>query len=619
MNKREKYVEALKSLNGWVEISVWGEQVSKMFPELLKDAEEQAQNQKSNLDGQGQINARLGSRVSEDKFPEVEVDDTVKPKKVRYIENYPKVDSDKEGKLMSTTNTQKYYDSYRDAGFHFPTSILTTYAISLHTKPFVLLSGISGTGKTKIAQLFHIPNETEIEIEEVKKLPMLTIKIPSVFDRFNFPQDLLPEILTAEELEKFEENAQEYRDRNDGGNFSEIYILDIEDDFGEFNVGIYGQRANSPLIRGRYYRSNRDRTSPQYDAREHLSTNYNAGDILTLEKIGDKRFKVVSLNNQEVVKKVREYELATLDRHCFIPVRSDWTDNNELFGFYNLIEQKYHVPKFLDFLLTAMNNPEYPFFILLDEMNLSKVEHYFSDILSCLESRIVKNGTVTQEKITLHNGIKQLATDSEDFEYIPNAVEIPLNLHFTGTVNIDESTYMFSPKVLDRANVIEFNTVDLPAYGTGKYVDNEDYKLSLFPDFTMLSLATKEDYENLSNSIKDHLVELNRILEKYNLHFGYRTANEVALYIHNAAQYIEDTDEVKLRALDFQLIQKVFPKLNGGYASLEEPLREVLLYLSEKSDLQQIDAPASKFPRTIRKLQRLYDKLSKNGYASFID
>lgn len=519
---------------------------------------------------------------------------------------------------MSTANAQKYYESYEDAGFHFPTSILTTYALSLQTKPFVLLSGISGTGKTKIAQLFHIPNEQKVE-EVAKELPMLIIKISNILERFNFPQALLPEILTTDELTEFKQNAQDFRDRNDGGNFAGIYILDIEDEFGEFQIGVYGQRASSPLVRARFYKSNRDHTSPDYDAREHLSKNYKVGDVLKLEKIGEKRFRVASLNDKEVVKKVREHDLATLDRNCFIPVRSDWTDNNELFGFYNLIEQKYHVPYFLEFLLTAINNPDYPFFVLLDEMNLSKVEHYFSDVLSCLESRVLKDGVITQEKIILHNGVKELATDSEDFENIPNAIEIPTNLYFTGTVNIDESTYMFSPKVLDRANVIEFNSVDLLAYGTGEYADNEDYKLAEFPNFTKLSLATKEAYEKLPDLIKGYLIAVNKILEKYNLHFGYRTANEIALYIHNATKHIENTNEVKLRALDYQLIQKVFPKLNGGYATLEEPLREVLLYLADQSDLQKVEADNSKFPRTIRKLQRLYDKLSKNGYASFID
>ncbi|MGZ7136390.1 MAG: McrB family protein, partial [Methanobacterium sp.] len=335
---------------------------------------------------------------------------------------------------------------------------------------------------------------------------------------------------------------------------------------------------------------------------------------------GDKKFRVKTVNDEEVVKEVREHELLTIQRHCFISVRSDWTDNTELFGFYNLIEQKYHVPYFLNFLLTALNNPEYPFFVILDEMNLSKVEHYFSDVLSCLESRVSKNGEIHQEKIILYNGLSQLPTDTEDFEYIPNAVEIPLNLYITGTVNIDESTYMFSPKVLDRANVIEFNEVNLEAYGNNSYTEDDDtYKLSDFPDFTQVSLATKDAYETLPDIIKKHLVEINSILEKYNLHFGYRTANEVALYIHNAMKHINDEKETQLQALDCQFIQKIFPKINGGYATLEAPLNEVLLYLSGQENLSKIEADNTEFPKTVSKLQRMHHKLSMNGYTSFID
>jgi len=519
---------------------------------------------------------------------------------------------------MAKEAVQDFYDHYQQNGFYFPSSILTTYVLSLNTKPFVLLSGISGTGKTKIAQLFHIPNEQN-PIKKVNKLSMLTIKVPNIYDRFNFPQDSLSKILNDQEIEKFEKQADEYRQMGDEGNFSDTYILDIEDEYGNFQIGVYGQRASSPLIRGRYYKSNRDKVSPDYDARDHLSAYYNPGDILALEKIGDKKFKVVTVNDQDVVKEVREYEYDRIDRHCFISVRSDWTDNSELFGFYNMIDQKYHVTKFLDFLLRAINNPEYPFFVLFDEMNLSKVEHYFSDVLSCIESRVFKGGNLDQEKVTLYGGMGQLETDSEDFEHIPNAIEIPLNLYFTGTVNIDESTYMFSPKVLDRANVIEFNTVNLEKYDTNDYRDNDNYRLVKFPDFSSLLLPTRNDYIKLPDFIKKHLKSINQILQKHNLHFGFRTANEIALYIHNASKYVGDTDEIKMRALDYQLVQKVFPKLNGIHTLIEEPLRECLFYLSEKEKLQAIDPDKTKFPITVAKLLRMYDKLLKSGYASFIE
>jgi hypothetical protein len=519
---------------------------------------------------------------------------------------------------------QKFYQVYKDAGFFFPAPILTTYALSLHTKPFVILSGISGTGKTKIAQLFDI-SQSPVDEESSSTSPArnstkLIIKVPKIYHRFNFPQALLSEILNDAEIQEFEQRAQEFKDKNNDGNFSDTYILTVEDEYGEFQVGLYGQRAQSPLIRVRYKKSNRDKKSPDYDATQHLKANYAIGDILELKKIGDKRFKVKSINDKEIIQNVRADELELLNRRCFIPVKSDWTDSSELFGFYNLIERKYHIPYFLEFLLNAANNPEYPFYVILDEMNLSKVEHYFSDILSCLESRIIHKGEIKQESIVLYNGLKELETNSEEFEYIPSRVEIPMNLFFTGTVNIDESAYMLSPKVIDRANIIEFNDVDLKVYaGTEPPDSHSNFLLQQDLDYTKISLASKADYEALPEDIKNHLIEVNDILKKYHIHFGYRVANEVALYVNNAIKYLGADNSIVLQALDFQFIQKIFPKLNGTYAVLEPPLKELLLYFSSTEDLSSITAEHTNFPRTTNKLLRMYRGLSTKGYASFVE
>ena len=519
---------------------------------------------------------------------------------------------------MSEQEVQQFYGIYENAGFYFPKSVLTTYCLSLYTKPFVILSGISGTGKTKIAQLFDVPKVETVQESRVTQIPSLSLTVPSsASDRVNFAYEQLPLIFESEDLDEFNSKAAQYRERDDNGNFTHKYLLTIRDEFGEFKIGVYGQRASSPLVRVRFNKSRRD-TGEDYDAREHLATHYEIGDVLGLEKIGNRTFKVISVNDEQIVEEVRQFELETINRKCFISVRSDWTDNNDLLGFYNFIEKKYHVPKFLEFLLTTIEHPEHPFFLILDEMNLSKVEHYFSDILSCLESRIELNGQISQEKIILHNGSEALETDLETFENVPSAIEFPTNLYITGTVNIDETTYMFSPKVLDRANVIEFNQVNLEKYGI-EDEDDSKYTLDSFPNFTEFLLPSKSDFEQLSQDIKNHLVNINKILEKYNLHFGYRTVNEVSHYINNAQKFIDDTDDVALVALDHQLIQKVFSKLNGAYAKLEPPLREILQYLSSKTDLSEINSLDTPFPRSVDKLQRMHKNLSTSGYASFIE
>ena len=147
------------------------------------------------------------------------------------------------------------------------------------------------------------------------------------------------------------------------------------------------------------------------------------------------------------------------------------------------MEDRFIVGKALKFMLTAQSHPTKPFFLILDEMNLSKVEHYFSDFLSCLESRISIDGSVRQEKVILYAGTEFIATNDDEFDEITSSIEIPQNLYITGTINVDETTYMFSPKVLDRANVIEFNEVNLSEYGSNNAPPAEGISLTSFPPF----------------------------------------------------------------------------------------------------------------------------------------
>jgi 5-methylcytosine-specific restriction protein B len=137
---------------------------------------------------------------------------------------------------------------------------------------------------------------------------------------------------------------------------------------------------------------------------------------------------------------------ASDDQICVVPVGADWSSREPLLGYPNALQKgDYIKPEsgVLDLLLQAKKSEELdegkPYFLILDEMNLSHVERYFADFLSAMES---------DEKIYLHS--------MESETVAPKRISIPKNLFIIGTVNIDETTYMFSPKVLDRANVIEF-------------------------------------------------------------------------------------------------------------------------------------------------------------------
>jgi 5-methylcytosine-specific restriction protein B len=140
--------------------------------------------------------------------------------------------------------------------------------------------------------------------------------------------------------------------------------------------------------------------------------------------------------------------------HLFLSVRPDWRDSKALLGYYNPLTERYESTPLREFLLRAAKDYDQnksnaqPYFVILDEMNLAHVEYYFADFLSVLESGRDEKGW-TKESLRL--------------ERIGN-LPLPPNLYIIGTVNIDETTYMFSPKVLDRAFTLEFREVDFSDY-----------------------------------------------------------------------------------------------------------------------------------------------------------
>ena len=157
-----------------------------------------------------------------------------------------------------------------------------------------------------------------------------------------------------------------------------------------------------------------------------------------------------------VVKALRRAVPTANARTAFISVRADWTDNRSMLGYYNPLTGVYVPTELLRLVLHAFDHPDEPHFAILDEMNLAKVEYYFSDFLSAMESG---------SEMVLHDAGDGVTAEIKGDELpIPERLRVPPNLFFTGTVNVDETTYMFSPKVLDRSNVIEFHDVDLRAY-----------------------------------------------------------------------------------------------------------------------------------------------------------
>lgn len=324
---------------------------------------------------------------------------------------------------------------------------------------------------------------------------------------------------------------------------------------------------------------------------------------------------------------------------ALVPVRPDWIDNQSVMGFVNPITAQYESTLALDLMLTASDILEKStdkaaaprFFMLLDEMNLARVEHYFSDWLACSESRRLQpDGSIIQQPIPLHrhksaktrclgDGVDAIEVD------VPNALAIPTNLIVTGTVNIDETTFGFSPKVLDRSMVIEFNDVDLDSLRNG--VTGAGEKSYRYPTIIApFRLASAETFKALPLKTHDYLVQINKILEQAQLHFGYRSAVEISLFmeIYHSILPEDSSDSEMLKALDGALLQKVLPRIQGNRARLESTLCTLLWYLrnlsmpSDADDVNTIrSGDPSKLPKTYKRGYEMLERLRGFGFVTF--
>jgi hypothetical protein len=529
-------------------------------------------------------------------------------------------------------------------GFSFKKELLLNYIFSLKSKPFVILSGISGTGKTKIAQLFAEFMCPDQEIDEVtmdESDGTLIYKVPKYFLKYSryVVRSNIAELIQTPISEK----SSEINIKFDG----------IE---GKCWFGYAGSQKNSKMVLF------------SGDVAKHVKSSIHIDDYLKIYlSVEDGKetlvFEKVNPEKKRVLKKS--------NRYCFLSVRPDWSDNRSILGFYNPITESYQPTELLKLMLRARKDLQNPYFVIFDEMNLSKVEYYFSDFLSCMESRrLTGNGEITSEKIILHDAETEVTyIDDDGQEYkIPKQIEIPINIYFTGTVNVDETTYMFSPKVLDRANVIEFNEVEMNNYkelilGKNREIvdlgvrgaDN-DFVYYFTDNGRYCSRLIEKNFSGGLEYYYDKLKELNNILEDFHMHFGYRVIDEIMMYLSYNFEYHE---ELTGSGFDLQLLQKVLPKLHGNRKQLEIPLTRLLKYCfnlkfnregpltieektiafnfdydalilsqyegKERLGFQEpqaeylLDGIKPLFPRTAKKLCRMINMLDRQGYASFIE
>jgi len=338
-----------------------------------------------------------------------------------------------------------------------------------------------------------------------------------------------------------------------------------------------------------------------------------------------------------------------------VPVGADWTDNRNVLGFVNHLRDVevngvkkavYQSTPVLDLLLAANADRSTPHFLVLDEMNLSHVERYFAEFLSAMEQGngilpLHSEGPRDDEQFTLPRF-------EGDTSGVPRSISYPANLYVIGTVNIDETTYMFSPKVLDRANVIEFKVghgdiskfLDEP----GNYpetVKAEDGQAAAFHQLgTQARNGELEDLpEGVHQEVQKHLLALFDIMQEGRFEFAYRTAKEVMRYMsvcrHLAADKDAwdqiDGDKGWKTDCDDQILQKILPKLHGSMGRVGGLLATLTLYChtGEKDasgkkasvampEALKLEKDAAAFPKSFAKLKSMLETLKEEQFVSFI-
>jgi hypothetical protein len=313
-------------------------------------------------------------------------------------------------------------------------------------------------------------------------------------------------------------------------------------------------------------------------------------------------------------------------QYAILPVGADWTNREPLLGYPNSLDVKHYVKPdsgALEILIRAhldyeKNNKDLtkckPFFLILDEMNLSHVERYFADFLSTMESG---------DAIKLYSGDKRysdfdIQNNPIEASLIPKEILLPKNLFIIGTVNIDETTYMFSPKVLDRANTIEFriSEAEMQSYFTNhskldmnqllEDVDaNRGQGASVAPQ--LMGLAAREGIIINKKDYQETFINFFTELQKAGAEFGYRTANEMTELI----AYLTHFDVEINGAYDIAIMQKLLPKLNGSRSKLSKVIPPLLKLCENEGKV--------KYPLSHEKLTRMKKNADENGFASFAE
>lgn len=329
-----------------------------------------------------------------------------------------------------------------------------------------------------------------------------------------------------------------------------------------------------------------------------------------------------------------EYNAQKPKNFQMVQVKPNWHDSSDLIGYVSRVSGKaeYVAGDFLRFVAKAWEDEDTPYFLCLDEMNLAPVEQYFAEYLSVVESRKShEDGTVTTDPILekvdeewYFNLTASLTTDENvRKQFNESGISIPQNLIVVGTVNMDETTFSFSRKVLDRSMTIEMNEVDLHGGLTER---NEQIgklgKAELIGN-AVEGIDVYADNKEVCEKVLTYLDAVNAVLNGTPFKVAYRTRNEFLLYVVNNLPYNKDENDTELeqgyviaRALDEITSMKVLSRIEGDDTKVSDAFID---RLSKTIDDGLKTVSGEEYAITSISLAKLKEMKAKlaSGYTSF--
>ena len=592
-------------------------------------------------------------------------------------------------------NTVSFQEYLLSKGYLFDPKIIENYLLSIKVKPFVIFTGNSGTGKTKLSQLFaeYISDSTQNSGNNsslINDNEFLSVKVPvnkSSFENTGWTlsnkylYDVLPIKESQCDCDMWVDNIPakayvrvqmqlEYDKNNEKlkNYFKNLFsqgtskIVDLKINVGAFKE-IYGcksnnenfiileQNSNKTAFNERQWFMNNNIFNYLPFKSGYVGCNIVVEDIKSTAKIRLMP-RLYFKKNKELQDYLKENEGKKVEvkiktdnfnfdnfhpiwekekddstdykkdpNYKIVPVGANWTENRHVLGFYNVITEEYNETPSYSLIKAAKNDIGSPYFLILDEMNLSHVERYFADFLSAIESG---------QPIPLYSN------DDENYE-----LDIPDNLLIVGTVNVDETTYMFSPKVLDRANTIEFPTMAAKEYMNSDFKEfdfkNINYLMNPLEDLDVRNMNVYDLKDifmfincsegNLWDVLSNELDLFQSILKKINFDFGFRVINEILRFMFVSWRYEDSPQnwENWERYFDAQVKQKILPKLHGSQKAIGQTINELfnacLIERKNNADARLVDLTKDdcRYYTSAVKLQNMAKILSNQRYVSFIN